>query len=315
MSTSREDRIKGVMLGMACGDALGAGYETGKRVPDSGATMCGGGFGFKPGEFTDDTQQAVCVAVARSEPLKVSANLLQWYRSHPKDIGGQTRAVMRRVKTPRGLAMASRAYARRQESLPRPRSWDPGTGNGSLMRTGPVALPFLGDRERIAVAARKVSDLTHADAWSGDACVLWSLAIDLAVGAAEEFDLAAGMGAGLAYLPAERRGFWERAIRDGLKDAPWSQLRRNGSAVGCFRAALAAVADAGSLEDGLQLAVSIGGDTDTVAAVAGALLGAIHGASAVPDRWRREVWGWPGLRADGLEQLALGAAGVPALAA
>jgi ADP-ribosyl-[dinitrogen reductase] hydrolase len=312
--SDRQDRIKGVLLGMACGDALGAGYETGKRVPDSGATMCGGGFGFKPGEYTDDSQQAVCVAVGRSEPLKVAASLLQWYRSHPKDIGGQTRAVMSRAKTPRGLVMASKAYARKQESLPVPRGFDPGTGNGSLMRTGPVCLPFLGDRKRIAEVARKVSDLTHADEYSGDACVLWSLAIDRAIELGGEFVMN-DMLEGLEFLPAERREFWDSAIEDAL-DLSYRLFKRNGSAVGCFKAALASVADADSIEDGLQLAVAIGGDTDTVAAVAGALLGAIHGVSAVPAQWRAEVWGWPGLKADGLEKLALDAAGVaPAQAA
>jgi ADP-ribosylglycohydrolase len=305
------------MLGMACGDALGAGYETGKRVPASGATMCGGGFGFKPGEYTDDTQQAVCVVVARSEPLKVAANLLQWYRSHPKDIGGQTRAVMSRAKTPRGLVMASRAYARKQESLLVPRGWDPGTGNGSLMRTGPVCLPFLGDREKIAEVARKVSDLTHADAWSGDACIMWSIAISEAIELGDAFVLREAMNEGLQFVSVERRQFWIHAIDESLSTkTPWDAFRRNGGVVGCFKAALASVADAESLEHGLQLAVAIGGDTDTVAAVAGALLGAIHGASAVPATWRGEVWGWPGLRADGLEQLALAAAGVaPAVAA
>jgi ADP-ribosylglycohydrolase len=244
----------------------------------------------------------------------VAANLLQWYRSHPKDVGGQTRAVMSRAKTSRGLVLASKAYARKQACQLRSPLWDPGTGNGSLMRTGPVCLPFLGDRERIAEVARKVSDLTHADVWSGDACVLWSLAISDAVDQGDEFNLFDVMyDDGVFFLPEERRGFWRDAIRDAF-DQPFSQLRRNGGVVGCFKAALAAVADADSIEDGLQLAVAIGGDTDTVAAVAGALLGAIHGASAVPAQWRREVWGWPGLRADGLEELALDACGMEAAA-
>ena len=62
------------------------------------------------------------------------------------------------------------------------------------------------------------------------------------------------------------------------------------------------------MEDGLQVAVAIGGDTDTVAAIAGALLGARHGASAVPARWRRALH-WPGMRAADLERRALEAAG------
>ena len=310
MSTAREDRIKGVMLGMAAGDALGAGYETGKPVPRTGAVMCGGGFGFEPGEYTDDSQQGVCVAAGRSEPLAVARNLLTWYQGHPRDVGGQTRAVMARAKTPRGLAMASRAYARRQASLDTPRGWDPGTGNGSLMRTGPVCLPYLGDRKRIAEVARQVSDLTHADSWSGDACVLWSLVIDSAVRLGGDFTLNEVRG-GLAFIPAERRKFWRAATEDARDSSTqWSELQRNGSAVGCFKAALAAVSDAESLEDGLQLAVAIGGDTDTVAAVAGALLGAMHGASAVPAAWRPVLHGWPGLGAADLERLALFAAGL-----
>ena len=308
MST-REDRIKGVLLGQAAGDALGVPYETGKPVPPTGAIMEGGGYGFEPGEFSDDTQQAICVCLGRSEPYQVAANLIAWYGSRPKDVGGQTRAVVRRARTPRGLVMASRACASRLASLPVPRGWDPGTGNGSLMRTGPVCLPCLGDRYLIAVTARKVSDLTHADPWSGDACVLWSLAIDSAISAGYyTTDL---VSAGLAHIPQARREFWRLAILQALSSAQPSS--RNGSAVGCFKAALHAVAHAGSLEDGLQLAVAAGGDTDTVAAVAGALLGALHGASSVPAAWRSVLHGCGVSRtrmgAADLEQLALQAAG------
>jgi len=237
----------------------------------------------------------------------VAARLLEWYRGHPRDVGGQTSAVLSRVKSPAGMLTASRAYARRQESLPRPAHWDPGTGNGSLMRTGPACLPLIGDRERIAAVAREISDLTHADPYSGDACLIWSLAIDSAIRLGGDFTLNEARG-GLVFVPAERRKFWREVIVAAL-DGP-QPSGQNGSAVSAFKCALWSVAHAGSLEDGLQLAVSIGGDTDTVAAIAGALLGAIHGASAVPDDWRKALHGWPGMKAGDLEELALSAAGV-----
>lgn len=306
--SGRADRIKGVLLVQACGDALGSGYEFREPPARGEAIFLEGTFGHEPGQYTDDTEQACCVALARSEPLAVAERLLSWYRGGPGDVGGQTGAVLSRCTAPGGMLAASRAYARRQAAMPRPPGWHPGTGNGSLMRTGPVCLPFLGDRHRIAEVARQVSDLTHADEWSGDTCVLWSLAIARAVEFGEAFT-AAMMAGGIALLPAGRRGFWEDVIAEALSKPP-ARFRVNGSAVGAFQAALSAVSHADSLEDGLQLAVAIGGDTDTVAAIAGALLGAWHGASAVPAAWRAAVWGWPGnMRASELEELALQAAG------
>ena len=304
----RHDRIAGVLLAQACGDALGSHYEFGTPSRRC-AQMLRGRSGHGPGEFTDDTQQAVCVAQARSEPLAVAERLLEWYRSHPRHIGIQTRAIMSRCSTPSGLQAASRAYASRQEARPKPAGWDPGAGNGSLMRTGPVCLPHLGDRERIARVARDVSDLTHADAYSGDACVLWSLSIDAAISAAEPANAQSLISGALEYLPQERRAFWQRLVA-GAPSARPARLGANGSAVGCLTAALHAAANATGLEDGLQRAVSYGHDTDTVAAVVGGLLGAIYGASAVPDEWREAVHGWPGMKAPDLEDLALQAAGV-----
>jgi ADP-ribosylglycohydrolase len=307
-----QDRIRGTLLGQAVGDALGSPYEF-RAPPKAGQARFGRGtFGHGPGQYTDDTEEACMVALARSEPLKVAANLLRWYRDPAiRDIGNQTRQVMSHARTPRGLAQASRAYARRQELVPRPRGFDHGTGAGGLMRTGPVCLPFLTDRKRIAVAARRVNDLTHASAYDGDAAVLWSIAIAAAIELGTAFS-AEQISDGLEFIPAQRRAYWEGVIDEALSSPP-GRFRRNGGCVGCFKAALSSVAHADSLEDGLYRAVSIGNDTDTVAAVTGALLGARFGASAVPAKWRK-VWGWPGMKAADLERLALAAAGctVPA---
>lgn len=310
MST-REDRIKGVLVGQAAGDALGAGYETGK--PSHGkAEMTGGGFGFEPGEWTDDTDQAVCVALACSEPLKVAEYLLDWYRGRPKDVGGTTARVLSSADLlgdAGRMAEAARMYARQDATWKRPAHWDPGMANGSLMRTGPVCLPFLGDRNKIASRAREISDLTHPDGFTGDACVLWSLAIDRAITLRSAFTIGEVYFGGIGHIPGERREFWQVTIGEAM--ASTRPPGRNGSAVGAFKAALHAVSNSHDYEGGVQAAIALGGDTDTVAAIAGALLGAIHGASAIPGEWYSVLHGWsPNGRATAadLERIALEAA-------
>jgi ADP-ribosyl-[dinitrogen reductase] hydrolase len=86
------------MLGLAAGDALAAGYEF--RAPPSGeARMIGGGLGnWEPGEWTDDTQMAVCIAEEAATGAvgvdKVADRFLAWYQEGPKDVGAQTSAVL-----------------------------------------------------------------------------------------------------------------------------------------------------------------------------------------------------------------------------
>jgi len=310
----REDRIRGVVAGQAAGDALGSHCEFGP--PGSVARFGPGVFGHPAGCWTDDTEQLTIVLAARSDPDAVAAGLLAWYNGHPRDVGNQTAAVLGSAGTPAGVLPAARAYAARMAAEPRPRGWDPGSGNGSLMRTSGVCLPCLGDRARIAEAARQVSDLTHCDAHTGDACVLWSLAIDAAIAAAEPIAVTAIgelVSGGLEFIPDGRRGYWRDAIAEALHAHP-QRFRSNGGVAGAFRAALSAVAHNTTYEGVIKCAVAIGGDTDTVAAIAGGLAGALHGASAIPAEWRARVHGWSPhgeLDCAGLERLALEAAGMP----
>src|SRR5215472_17580142 len=88
-ASSRLHRAAGVLLGMAAGDALGSGYEFGPLpVPEPG--MIGGGLGnWEPGEWTDDTQMAICIAkvaaTGRLDAVTVGDEFLAWYRSGPAD--------------------------------------------------------------------------------------------------------------------------------------------------------------------------------------------------------------------------------------
>ena len=266
--------------------------------------MIGGGpFGFAPGEWTDDTQMAICVAKVAAtgtlDPVAVGDAFLDWFRQGPRDVGNQTRIVLGGAAHGADLPAAAAEYYILYSRA--------SAGNGSLMRTAPVALAHLGDDDAMAEAARTISGLTHADPVAGDACVLWCIAIDRAV---REGRLD-GAREGIAQLDAGVRQEWAGWLDEAEREPP-STFAPNGYVVTALQAAHAAVhqtpvpADRPSdhLVAALRAAVHIGNDTDTVAAIAGSLLGARWGASAVPDQWRAMLHGWPGLTAADLVGLA-----------
>ncbi|HVX54159.1 ADP-ribosylglycohydrolase family protein [Nocardioides sp.] len=295
------DRAVGALLGLACGDALGVPYEFDHLAlgPDEEPRPCGGGpAGFAPGEWSDDTAMAIAVAQglaaggSLAERLDaVAGRFLDWYDAEPADIGRQTRAVLSAVAAGPRTGAAMRAHATSYA-----RTHPHAAGNGALMRTAPVALAFLDDRAACAEAARAVAGLTHADPQAQDACVLWTEAIRVAVTAG---DLA--VAAGLDLVEDRWRVILAEAATGDL-----GHFHPNGWAVRTVQVAYGAILRAGGdLEESLAAAIRVGDDTDTTAAVAGSLLGALHGASAVPQRWLAPLHGWPGLRAADLAELAL----------
>jgi ADP-ribosylglycohydrolase len=180
------------------------------------------------------------------------------------------------------------------------------------MRTAPVALAYLDDEDAMVEAARAISELTHYDPDAGDACVLWCCAIRHAVQTG-----ALDVRVGLHHIASHRRDLWTKRL-DAAETAPPASFPNNGWVVTAMQAAWSAIArtpvpvddpDAGvfradHLRLALDAAVRAGYDTDTVAAIAGGLLGAAYGASAVPGAWRREMHGWPGFTAHDLVGLA-----------
>ena len=301
-----DDRVAGTLLGLAVGDAVGAPYEFGAPVRPADVAPIGGGIAdWAPGEWTDDTQMAVCIAQEAAsgslDPVRIGQGFLDWYASGPPDVGNQTRAVLRRAHSPEELATHAAAHF-----AAHPHG---SAGNGSLMRTAPVAIACLGDDERLADAARQISRLTHADPLAGDACVLWCIAIDRAI---REGRLD-GVRDGLRCLDdPQQADRWAQWL-DDAEGRPPEDFAPNGFVVTALQAAHAAIQQTpvpgdrpgDHLELALRRAVSIGDDTDTVAAIAGGLLGARWGRSAIPAEWLGVLHGWPGLRADDLASLAL----------
>lgn len=307
----RDCRIMGVAVGQAVGDALGSPSEFRQPPPFGTATFGRGTFGHGVAQWTDDSEQLVVVLRARSDPRKVAEGLLEWFEGHPRDIGSQTRQVLGRCRTYAGMVASARAYAKRAELGPRPRTWDPGSGNGGIMRVSAVCLPFLGDRVKVAEMARKVTALTHASEWDQDGAMVWSLLVESAiVRDGEHFGLAAAVESALEFVAPARREVWatlaEVALRAGQ---PGRRLEANGSGFGAFFAALWSVARSSSYEETVQRAICLcGHDTDTVAAIAGGLAGAIYGVLEIPSKYCSRIWGWPGMNAHSLATLALEAA-------
>lgn len=312
LTSAQLDRACGTVLASAAGDALGAAYEFGlAEVGPDGPQMLGGGLGgFEPGQWTDDTAMAWCVLEAAVEHGdlteeaaldQVARNFTSWLDSGPGDVGNQTWSVL--------TESAATAASMRATAVELHRRTGHTAGNGSLMRTGPVALPHLRDPDAVVRAATAVSVLTHADPRAQQACVLWSLAIRHAVLHAE-FDLRSG----LSFLAAPDAAYWSERIDEAEQEPP-ERFTPNGWVVAALQAAWSAIVHTPGqscqhLQDALVRAIGIGHDTDTVAAIAGALLGARWGASAVPATWRRVLHGYPGIGGERLVELAhLAAAG------
>jgi ADP-ribosyl-[dinitrogen reductase] hydrolase len=322
-SSAQIDRACGALLGSAAGDALGAPYEFGPaRGPELPVDMVGSGpFGWEPGEWTDDTSMAIAIAevAATGADLRTdeaqSRIVTRWYdwAATAKDVGNQTRAVLsaagRGARTHDGCIPAERARTAAREHHERSgRS----AGNGSLMRTAPVALAFLHDEDGLAEAAQSISALTHFDPEAREACLLWCLAIRRAV-LTGELDIRTG----LSRLESGPERAWSQRIAAAEARRP-SDFANNGWVVEALQGAWSAITTtpippddtasgsyrADHLRNALDAAVRGGGDTDTVAAIAGGLLGAAYGASAVPACWRRTLHGWPGIRVRELNALA-----------
>ncbi|MDE8588351.1 ADP-ribosylglycohydrolase family protein [Arthrobacter sp. NQ4] len=321
LSPPQNDRAAGVLVAMAAGDALGAGYEFSAPLPDgTEVTMRGGGpFGFAPAEWTDDTSMAIPIAEAlleqasdggASSPAALTGMVRAWtvWAAEAKDVGAQTSSV---IGAARRLAAASGREVRAADLTAVAADFHARTGrsagNGSLMRTAPLALAYL-DREpaELMAAARELSALTHADPDAQEACGLWCVAIRHAV-----LTGVLDVRAGLPLLPAARASLWLERIETAERSRP-RDFTRNGWVVEAFQGAWSAIHYAGlsaagpvHLRAALEEAVRGGRDTDTVAAIAGGLLGAAYGYTAVPFGWRRRLHGWPGLRARDLMVLGM----------
>lgn len=268
-----QDRIRGALYGVAVGDALGAPLEfmTAEEIlAKYGAPvreMVGGGWlSVVPGEVTDDTQMTLAVADGIAEnpenPIPaIGRRFIAWHDSRPKDIGNTCRSAIQAAK--RHISAGDdevKAWQRAGEDIAM-RSGGQNAGNGALMRTVYPALYY--PKDKAAEMAVAIGAMTHRNDSSDMYCKLY---VELVVGALDD-------PTGVMHTV--------RSLSEELRDLP-----PTGWVVGSFSCAVKAIAQTETFEDTVVQAVNLGGDADTIGAIAGGLAGAIYGFEAIPERWK-----------------------------
>jgi ADP-ribosylglycohydrolase len=215
-----------------------------------------------------------------------------WLRSGPFDIGGTTRAAL-------GAAAAEAPGPARLARVAEEALTD-SQANGSLMRCSPLGVLGAGRPAEAPGWARADSALTHPNPVCREACAAFVAALAAAIGRAA--------GPEEAYRAAceEAARGGEPTIVEalaGARTAPPASFDRNqGWVLIALQNAFYRLLHAPTAEDGIIDTVMAGGDTDTNAAITGALLGAVHGRDAIPARWRRAVLTCRPLREAGARQ-------------
>jgi ADP-ribosylglycohydrolase len=279
-------RFRGSLLGLAAGDALGTTVEferPGRFAPLTGI-VGGGPFRLRPGEWTDDTTMALCLAESLVEKGFDETHQLEtycrWWKEGHLSVKGRCFDIGN--KTRDSLA----AFWDRKRFTPVPD--DTSAGNGSIMRLAPVPLRYAANPEEAVVMSARSSVTTHGARECVDACRYLA---GLIVGAVQGRPKDELLSAGFSPVP----GLWDRqplapkinAIADGafkLKDPP--DVVGSGYVVKSLEAALWAFHRSDDFRTGALLAVNLGDDADTTGAVYGQLAGAFYGEAGIPEAWR-----------------------------
>ena len=259
------ERVRGCLLGLAVGDALGTTLEF--RRPGTFAPitdMVGGGpFDLRPGEWTDDTSMALCLAESLLEcrgfdPVDQLRRYVRWWREGHLSSNGRCFDI--------GTTVRDALHRFERTGAPGCGSTDPNTaGNGSLMRLAPVPIYYRRDRAKAVEMSGESSRTTHGAPQAVGACRAYGeLIVDALNGRSKE------------------------ELQEGLPT--WSvPPRGTGYVVESMAAALWAFSTTSSFRDGALAAVNLGDDADTTGAIYGQLAGAFYGESAIPGPWLEKL--------------------------
>ncbi|NIK69136.1 MULTISPECIES: ADP-ribosylglycohydrolase family protein [unclassified Paenibacillus] len=263
------NKIKGGLYGVAVGDALGGTTEfmTAREIKHQYGYLTeiigGGVWQLAPGEVTDDTMMTLCVAEGildnPAAPVEsIGRHFLNWHQSKPKDIGNT-------------ILHAFHNYEGNWFEAAFLTDLDLGQsgGNGSLMRCLPVALAYrkLTDIERVS---RQQSKMTHYDETCNEACIIYNR-------------IAYRLLQGEELKHAIQKEITGTKYEDMLTNAP--NCEPSGYVVHTFRWVLHLLLHSSSFSGVVQEAANLGGDSDTIGAIAGGLAGIACGYPEIPSNY------------------------------
>jgi ADP-ribosylglycohydrolase len=314
MATPRASRTIGALLGVHCGDSLGASLEFEPwsqiilRYPHGLRDIVGGGpFDWPAGHATDDTDLTRAVLLAyrdreeqkhaeRPQPLQqikvveaTAEYALNWYEGNwpgrkkgmpPVDIGNATRLALEHFKVFKDTDKSGAGIG--------------SAGNGSLMRCIPTGL-FAPEESR-QTESIAISKFTHNDPRCTVACAAYNEIVAALIDGREPQE---AVQIGKAAADGLKCKKVTDAIQKGetislarlASDGPQSNesVSTSGYVLNGLTLSVAALLDTRSFEDVLVDVVRIGGDSDTNGAIAGGLLGAREGIEKIPDRWLKKL--------------------------
>lgn len=281
---TRQERFRGCLLGLAAGDALGTTLEF--RAPgtfDPIDDMVGGGpFRLQPGQWTDDTSMALCLAASLTERGEFDARdqmkrYLRWYRH------GYFASTGRCFDIGNTTAAALESFERTGEPFSGPT--DPfSAGNGSLMRLAPVAMFFADDPVRAVARAADSSRTTHGAGEAVDACRYFAMLLVRALEGMPKERIIAGGETGMTLSPAVAE-----VAAGSFKHREPPEIVGSGYAVRSLEAALWGFQRSTDFRSGALLAVNLGDDADTTGAIYGQIAGAHYGVHSIPASWRQKL--------------------------
>lgn len=288
-------RARGVLLGQAVGDALGTTVEF--QSPESigardagdgwpGRIVGGGPFGVAPGQVTDDTELALALACSlvergRYDADAVAGAYVAWRRSEPWDCGQATHQAFG-LADPLPEALAQRVAERASRKT---------QANGALMRVSPLAV--FGHAlapPALAELAAQDARLSHPDPLCQAASAVFTLT--LAEVLRKGLDGPAAYARALSFCREVPRAAPALGVLEAAAGAPPAfDEERQGWVKLALGYAFFHLRHARSFAEALEAVVRAGGDTDTNAAITGALLGGVFGEDGIPQGWRAAVLG------------------------